>query len=138
MIVLVVPSVCVSLLSALWFQRSIRRTTGTPSTPVASVLLLRRMLADKRVGRGTKTILVLPVCYVLSPIQVIPSFIPVLGQLDDVLVVVVCLRIAVHRVPPQLLRELWPGEPAALDRLARLRPSPTAEAEIAAAEETGT
>jgi len=60
---------------------------------------------------------VLPICYVVSPIQLIPSFIPVLGQLDDVLVVVVCLRVAARRVPPDLLHELWPGEPAALDRL---------------------
>ena len=86
MILLIVPAVCASLLTAFWFHRSSRRTNGKLSAPVASVVLLRRMLTDERVGRGTKTILALPVCYLLSPIQVIPNFIPVLGQLDDVLV----------------------------------------------------
>ena len=68
----------------------------------------------------------------LSPIQVIPSFIPVLGQLDDVLAVVVCLRIAARRVPPGRLHELWPGEPAALDRLLRVRPPLAAPADTKA------
>jgi len=72
-------------------------------------MVRRRRATRARHRRGTKSILVLPICYVASPIQLIPSFIPVLGQLDDVLVVVVCLRVAA--------RELWPGEPAALDRL---------------------
>lgn len=132
MILLIVPAVCASLLTAFWFHRSSRRTNGKPSAPVASVVLLRRMLTDERVGRGTKTILALPVCYLLSPIQVIPNFIPVLGQLDDVLVVVVCLQIAARRIPLDLLRELWPGEPAALDRLLRLPPSSTPRATPAA------
>ena len=48
------------------------------------------------------------------------------------LVVIVCLRIAVRRLPIELLLELWPGEPAALYRLMRLRPAPTAEAEMEA------
>jgi len=80
-------------------------------------MVRRRRATRARHRRGTKSILVLPICYVASPIQLIPSFIPVLGQLDDVLVVVVCLRVAARRVPPDLLHELWPGEPAALDRL---------------------
>lgn len=121
MILLVVGGLCVWVLTGFWLHRSGRRTDRCPSTPVASVVLLRRMLADRRVGRGTKSILVLPICYVLSPIQLIPSFIPVLGQLDDVLVVLVCLRVAARRVTPGLLHELWPGEPAALDRLLRHR-----------------
>ena len=121
MILIVVGGLCVWVLTGLWLHRSVRRTDRCPSTPVASVVLLRRMFSDRRVGRGTKSILVLPICYVVSPIQLIPSFIPILGQLDDVLVVVVCLRVAARRVPPGLLHELWPGEQAALDRLLRHR-----------------
>ena len=128
MILLVVGGLFVSLLTGVWLHRSGRRTDRLPSAPVASVVLLRRMLSDKRVGRGTKSILALPICYVVSPIQLIPSFLPVLGQLDDVLVVVVCLRIAARRVPPDLLHELWPGDPATLDRLLRRqRPSSGAD-----------
>jgi uncharacterized membrane protein YkvA (DUF1232 family) len=118
-ILLVVAGLCLSLLTGFWLYSNGRRTNRYPSTPVASVVLFRRMLADRRVGRRTKLILLLPICYVISPIQVVPSFIPVLGQLDDVLVVAVCLRVAARQVRPDLLRELWPGEPAALDRLLR-------------------
>ena len=119
MILIVVAGLCLSLLTVLWLYRTGRRTDRCPSMPVASVVLFRRMLADRRVSRRTKSILLLPICYVLSPIQAIPSFIPVLGQLDDALVVVACLRVAARQLPPGLLHELWPGEPAALDRLLR-------------------
>jgi len=120
-IFMVAAGLCLSLLAGFWLYRNGRRTDRLPSTPAAAIVLFRRMLADRRVRRRTKWILLLPICYAISPIQVIPGFIPVLGQLDDVLVVVACLRVAARQLPPGLLHELWPGEPAALDRLLRHR-----------------
>jgi uncharacterized membrane protein YkvA (DUF1232 family) len=46
---------------------------------------------------------VVPIAYHASPIQVVPNFIPVLGHLDDVIVLGVCLRLATRCVSPRLL-----------------------------------
>jgi uncharacterized membrane protein YkvA (DUF1232 family) len=52
----------------------------------------------------------------LSPIELLPKFLPVIGPLDDVVVVALALRYAARRVP-QVLLEAWPGEPRLLERL---------------------
>ena len=55
--------------------------------------------------------------YVLSPIDLIPEFVPVIGPLDDVVVVALSLRYAARRVPRDVLDEAWPGDRRVLDRL---------------------
>jgi len=49
------------------------------------------------------------VLYVVSPIQLIPNFIPVLGQLDDVLVVAFAMRVLNRHTPPTVLKECQDG-----------------------------
>jgi uncharacterized membrane protein YkvA (DUF1232 family) len=55
--------------------------------------------------------------WVLSPIDLIPEFLPVIGPLDDVVVVALALRYAARRVPRGVLEAAWAGEPGLLDRL---------------------
>ena len=55
--------------------------------------------------------------WVLSPIDLIPEFLPVIGPLDDVIVVALALRYAARHVPREALDEAWPGERHVLDRL---------------------
>jgi uncharacterized membrane protein YkvA (DUF1232 family) len=55
--------------------------------------------------------------WVLSPIDLIPEFLPVIGPLDDVLVVALALRYAARRIPREAIYEAWPAEPRLLDRL---------------------
>jgi uncharacterized membrane protein YkvA (DUF1232 family) len=45
------------------------------------------------------------VCYVFSPIQLIPNFIPVIGQLDDVLVITLGLKLLRKWVPSEVLKQ---------------------------------
>jgi uncharacterized membrane protein YkvA (DUF1232 family) len=66
------------------------------------------------------------VLWVLSPIDLIPEFLPVIGPLDDVVVVALCLRYAARRVPRDVLLEAWPADPRLLERL--LGAAGTAEA----------
>ena len=49
--------------------------------------------------------------WVLSPVDLIPEFLPVIGPLDDVVVVAPALRYAARRVPREVLIEAWPGTP---------------------------
>lgn len=84
------------------------------------VVLFRRLIADERVPRPSKLLLGAMLAYLAMPFDVVPDFIPVAGQLDDLLVVVVILRRVLRSGGPDLLREHWPGPPASLNALLAL------------------
>jgi uncharacterized membrane protein YkvA (DUF1232 family) len=83
----------------------------------ACVTLVRRLRADPRVPWRAKAAVVLAGLWVLSPVDLLPEFLPVIGPLDDVVVVALALRYAARRVPREVLVEAWPGEPRLLERL---------------------
>jgi uncharacterized membrane protein YkvA (DUF1232 family) len=83
----------------------------------ACVTLAGRLRADPRVPFKAKAAVVLAGLWVLSPIDLLPEFLPVIGPLDDVVVVALALRYAARRVPREVLMEAWPGEPRLLERL---------------------
>ena len=83
------------------------------------VVLFRRLLADQRIPRRRKLALVALLGYLASPIDLVPDFIPVAGQLDDVLAVVLVLRFVLRAADDDLLAEHWPGPPRALALLRR-------------------
>jgi uncharacterized membrane protein YkvA (DUF1232 family) len=58
--------------------------------------------------------------YALSPIDLIPDFIPVLGQLDDALVVAFALRYVTKRAGADVVTDLWPGSERGLEVILRL------------------
>lgn len=73
------------------------------------VVLFKRLLGDPRVPRRAKTALALVVPYLAMPFDLIPDVIPVLGQLDDALIVVVALRYVARSAGRDVVEELWPG-----------------------------
>ena len=81
------------------------------------VTTARRLRRDPRVPRRAKVAVAFAGLWVLSPIDLIPEFIPVIGPLDDVVVVALALRYAARRVPREVLDEAWHGERRILDRL---------------------
>ncbi len=83
----------------------------------ACVTVSRRLRKDPRVPLGAKVAVVVAGLWVLSPIDLIPEFLPVIGPLDDVVVVAMALRYAARRVPPGVLFEAWPADPRLLERL---------------------
>jgi len=83
----------------------------------ACVTLIRRLRRDPRVPRSTKVAVLVAMVWVLSPIDLIPEFLPVIGPLDDVVVVALALRYAARRVPRAVVLEAWPGDPRLLERL---------------------
>jgi uncharacterized membrane protein YkvA (DUF1232 family) len=87
------------------------------------VTLLRRLRRDTALPWSGRLVLGGALLYVMSPIQLIPNFIPVIGQSDDVAVVTVALRYACRRLPREHVVEAWPGDPAYLDRLLGTRPA---------------
>ena len=81
------------------------------------VTTARRLRRDPRVPRSAKVAVAFAAVWVLSPIDLIPEFLPVIGALDDVVVVALVLRYAARKVPREVLLEAWPGRPELLNRL---------------------
>ena len=84
------------------------------------LMLFRRLLADERVPRRRKLVLVAMIAYLAMPFDLVPDFIPVAGQLDDAILVAVVLRSVLRAGGPNLLREHWPGPPSSLNVMLRL------------------
>ncbi|MFI7072839.1 YkvA family protein [Micromonospora sediminicola] len=78
---------------------------------------VRRLRRDPRVPRRARIAIIVAGVWVASPIDLIPEFLPVIGPLDDVVVVALALRYAGRQVPRQVLLDAWPGEQRLLLRL---------------------
>jgi uncharacterized membrane protein YkvA (DUF1232 family) len=81
------------------------------------LVLLRRLRAEQGLPRRARLALGAAIVYLLSPVQLIPNFIPVIGQTDDLAVVILAVRYACRRLPAEAVRAAWPGDPAHLARL---------------------
>ncbi|MCI0543201.1 MAG: DUF1232 domain-containing protein [Actinobacteria bacterium] len=73
------------------------------------VKLVLRLLTDSRVPRRAKITLGLAAAYTLSPIDIIPEVVPVLGWADDALIVMFALDALIARAGPDVVAEHWDG-----------------------------
>ena len=87
------------------------------------VTTVRRLRRDPRVPRRAKVAVAIAGLWVLSPIDLIPEFLPVIGPLDDVVVVALALRYAARKVSVEVLFEAWPGRRSVMARLLGTPPS---------------
>jgi uncharacterized membrane protein YkvA (DUF1232 family) len=83
----------------------------------ACVTTARRLRGHPDVPRRAKVALLIAVLWVLSPIDLIPEFLPVIGPLDDVVVVVLAFRYAARSIPREVIYEAWPAERRLVRRL---------------------
>lgn len=108
----------VMLIAVLWWQR---RRAGN-DVDWRSVLrlapdvvrLVRRLAADPAVPRSTRWWLVGLLAYLLSPIDLVPDFLPVIGYADDAIVVAIALRFAIRHAGMPAIERHWPGTPEGL------------------------
>lgn len=63
------------------------------------------VLKDPRTPRLAKWLLRLAIAYALSPIDLIPDFIPIIGHLDDAVIVPGLIVLAVHSIPNDVLED---------------------------------
>jgi uncharacterized membrane protein YkvA (DUF1232 family) len=121
----VLPGILLGLLGAwallvlvLWIFRPRDVRAGDLVRVVPDVLrLVRDLLADRTVSGRVRISLVFLLAWLLSPVDLIPEFIPVLGPLDDVVVAVIVLRYARRRMGEDDLRRRWRGTPEGFDLL---------------------
>ena len=75
------------------------------SRHVRELKLMRRLLLDERVPLWQKAIPVAAAVYLVSPLDLIPDVLPVVGQLDDLVVLLGSMRLFRSLVPPALIEE---------------------------------
>jgi uncharacterized membrane protein YkvA (DUF1232 family) len=73
------------------------------------VLLLSRLLRDRRVPVAEKALFVAAIVYVISPLDFIPDIFPFIGQIDDIYVVSLVLLRLVNRTDEHIVRQHWSG-----------------------------
>jgi uncharacterized membrane protein YkvA (DUF1232 family) len=98
------------VLVILWLSRP----KGVPVREMVGVVpdvlrLLRSLITDGSVPLDVRIVLVGLLLWIVSPIDLIPEFIPALGPLDDVLVAVVAMRYVRHRLGVDELLRRWSG-----------------------------
>ena len=81
------------------------------------VALIPKLVADERVPARTKVALAGLAVYLATPWDVIPDFIPVLGQLDDAIAILLFVDGVLNQVDDTVLTEHWTGEVRTLRRL---------------------
>jgi len=79
------------------------------------LLMIGRLLKDPRVALRRKLVAVGVAGYLLSPLDLIPDFVPMLGQLDDLVLAAVAVKVLSDGVAPEVLRQYWPGSDDAFD-----------------------
>jgi uncharacterized membrane protein YkvA (DUF1232 family) len=103
------------LVAAIWLAKPDDVGVGDLIRLLPDLLrLLRRLASARAVPRMVRVELILLLGYIFSPIQLIPDFIPIIGFLDDAVLVAIMLRIVVRTAGPEMLEKHWPGTPQGL------------------------
>ena len=108
------------LVAILWLHRPSRELAGPILRLVPDVArLVRALLTSADTPRSVKLVLSGLFVYLLSPIDLVPDFVPVIGSLDDLIVGAIVLRWASRRIGVDTLRSHWSGSPEGFDLLRR-------------------
>jgi len=84
------------------------------------VRLFGGLLRDPRVPLRAKIVLGIASLWLASPIDLIPDFIPIAGQVDDAIVAALALRFLLRTTDEAVVRQHWRGDPATLERVLRI------------------
>ena len=82
-------------------------------------LFFSRLVRDERVPRRHKLLLAALAAYLALPFDLVPDFIPVVGQLDDAILVTLALRTLLRGAGAALVEEHWPGPRSSLELMLR-------------------
>ena len=112
--IVIVVAVWVAAIAALWFfGRKFAARQLTRAIPDLAALT-RGLIGDPRVPLGSKLLVGGALLWLVSPIDLVPEFIPVLGPLDYVIVVGLVLRHLIKQAGPEVVQDHWRGEPRVL------------------------
>ncbi len=69
------------------------------------VRVWRIVMKDARTPKTAKILIGAALAYLISPIEIIPDFIPVIGYLDDIVIVTILIMIAMQMIPHEVVSE---------------------------------
>jgi len=78
------------------------------------------LLRDPRVPLRAKIVVGIASLWLASPIDLIPDFVPIAGQLDDAIIAALALRFILRTTDGAVVRQHWHGDPATLERVLRM------------------
>jgi uncharacterized membrane protein YkvA (DUF1232 family) len=116
-------------LAAIWMLFAlvliIKRPDGATIAAAAKlprelVSMARVLLRDDQLPRAAKARLWILLAYLVSPVDLIPDFVPVIGYADDVIVTAILLRGTVRSVGREALEDAWSGSEENLEVVRRL------------------
>ena len=120
-VAITVVAVWILLLVVFWVFRPQGASVRDIMAVIPDLLrLLRSLFADGAVPADVRVVLIGLLAWIVSPIDLIPEFIPGLGPLDDVIVAIVALRYVRRRVGIGELRRRWTGTNDGFDLLVRV------------------
>jgi uncharacterized membrane protein YkvA (DUF1232 family) len=85
----------------------------------AIIRTIRGLAVDPVLPKATKIALAAAILYLVSPVDLIPDFIPVLGYLDDLIIAAILVDGILSFVDRGVVLKYWPGSPELLERVAR-------------------
>jgi uncharacterized membrane protein YkvA (DUF1232 family) len=120
-VVLAIVAVWVALLVLFWILRPRGASIRDLLALVPDVLrLLRSLIADRSVPLDVRLVLLGLLAWLLSPIDLIPEFLPGIGPIDDVVVAIVAFRYVRRRVGVDDLHRRWRGTESGFELLLRV------------------
>ena len=97
-------------------RRGMKRTLMTTITQIPAYLrLLSGLFRDPRVAVMDKLLVAGAILYILSPLDLVPDFVPFLGQVDDVYLLILSLQRLVRNAGRRVVTQHWSGDPAELE-----------------------
>jgi uncharacterized membrane protein YkvA (DUF1232 family) len=94
-----------------------RTVMGTIGELPNFLRLLYGLITDKRVNGVDKLVVAGAIAYILLPLDVIPDFVPFLGEVDDVFLLMLALQRLISNAGRTVVQAYWPGDPAELSAL---------------------
>jgi uncharacterized membrane protein YkvA (DUF1232 family) len=119
-VLVVVGAAYFALLVALWSTGRRGKVVALARLVPDSVGLVRGLIGDPRVPRRWRWALVALLGYLVLPFDLVPDFLPVVGQVDDAVLVVVVLRGVLRAAGPGVVAEHWVGSQSVLAILTRV------------------
>ena len=125
--VVVILGLWLVAVAVLWLHRPSRELAMPALRALPDIVrLARRLLADPATPLRHRAALVFLIVWLISPIDLLPEFLPGIGPLDDIVAAAVILGWIGRQTGVARLRELWPGDDAGFDLVTRLLRLPSA------------
>jgi uncharacterized membrane protein YkvA (DUF1232 family) len=120
-LVALVIAVWLALVAVVWLHRPSRELALPLLRLLPDVVrLVRRLMADSATPTPVRLALGGLLIWIVSPIDLLPEFLPGIGPLDDIVVAVLVLRWTARRLGRDQLRAKWPGTPESFALLERV------------------